>query len=146
VLTLSASPADYLAAFGNRRFVPRRLESTLTADQRYDVYISDIFNNPPGVGTQILFLAQGGCTVDFPPPNEADGGVPSVRVGDTGGRVGSFTIQLEVTGAETTVGSGGSVLIAARRETEATEEAIVFDEGGCFPTRPPDPNGLNTSP
>lgn len=107
VLVLS-STVQRLSVLAARRIDrPSTATDTLQEGFTYDIHVADLYNNPPGRGTALIFTGVGDCAVDFPEPartyTETVPDLPSK---------GAYTVPVRING--TGAAGGGRLSVSAR--------------------------------
>ena len=110
VLTLSSTVEGLTAIAARTSTTPRNVSSTLVEGFTYEIYVADLYNNVPGLGTELTFTPSGDCALVFPEAVAPDTDSQAIAVGQIT-RPGAFTTSIAVNGTGDT--SGGAVLLTA---------------------------------
>lgn len=119
VLTSDAQSLEALAA--RTPDDPRRASDTLQEDFTYEIYIADLFNNAPGVGTELTFTPTGDCEIVFPQAVAPDSDL-SITVPELGTAVGAYTTRIRINGTNAT--GGGRVTVSAANPDGSSSGSI----------------------
>ncbi|MEM9313552.1 MAG: hypothetical protein AAGA95_02910 [Pseudomonadota bacterium] len=103
-MSITAGQQSVLAAEGSGGL--RRIVSSFREGDALEIYLSDIFNNPPGAGTVVTLSASGDCAISTPAPGTSlELTVPNIP--DPGAYLASFQIN------GTNAPGGGAITISA---------------------------------
>ncbi|MEE4279573.1 MAG: hypothetical protein V2I82_13985 [Halieaceae bacterium] len=126
VLTLSAPANNLFALVGRATGNPRPASDSVREGEVSEIYVSDIFNNPPGAGTTLTLNATGDCKIVQPEDTET----LEVVVPNISGGPGAFTTRIVVNGTGA-VGGGAVSLSATDPDSGSTS---FVDSFACITT------------
>ena len=114
VLVLSSTVQDLNVLAARRIDRPSTATDTLQEGFTYDIHVADLYNNPPGQGTALIFTGVDDCVVTFPEPartyTETVPDLPSK---------GAYTVPVRING--TGAAGGGRLSVSAREPDDQGE-------------------------
>lgn len=107
VLVLSSSVQRLNVLAARRIDRPSTATNTLQEGFTYDIHVADLYNNPPGKGTALIFTGVEDCVVAFPEPTRTY----TQTVPDLPSK-GAYTVPVRING--TGAAGGGRLSVSAR--------------------------------
>ena len=114
VLVLSSSVQDLNVLAARRIDRPSTATDTLQEGFTYDIHVADLYNNPPGQGTALIFTGVEDCAVVFPESARTY----TETVPDAASK-GAYTVPVRING--TGAAGGGRLSVSAREPDEQGE-------------------------
>ena len=114
VLVLSSTVQELNVLAARRIDRPSTATNTLQEGFTYDIHVADLYNNPPGEGTALIFTGVEDCVVAFPEPARTyTQTVPDLP------EKGAYTVPVRING--TGAAGGGRLSVSAREPDDQGE-------------------------
>ena len=114
VLVLSSTVQRLNVLAARRIDRPSTATDTLQEGFTYDIHVADLYNNPPGQGTALIFTGVDDCVVTFPEPARTY----TETVPDLASK-GAYTVPVRING--TGAAGGGRLSVSAREPDDQGE-------------------------
>ena len=114
VLVLSSSVQELNVLAARRIDRPSTATDTLQEGFTYEIHVADLYNNPPGKGTALIFTGVEDCVVTFPEPARTY----TETVPDLASK-GAYTVPVRING--TGAAGGGRLSVSAREPDDQGE-------------------------